>query len=173
MQYNAAETVYFKQANAIQELARTKFQSFRTDSEHAKVEDKSEQKTKCNSLVKKPEKKSSCTPFQEPAGSDFSSGATPVSVENTCALSKPAEQVGCEKPTSGDGLVNEDSSLTENKPDEAEEQFSEKDAPTKLGKRIVVIDENRRKTYTISSEPVVHTESIFTPFEGETKQLVD
>ncbi|KAI3992722.1 hypothetical protein MKX01_021683 [Papaver californicum] len=173
MQYNAAETVYFKQAHSIQELARTKFQSFRIDSEHTKAEAKSEQKTKCNSLVKKPEKNSLCTPFQEPVGSDFSSGATFVSVVDTCALSIPAVQAGCEKPTSGDGLVNENSSLTENKPDEAEEQLSEKDVPTKLGKRHAVIDGNRRTTYNISSEPVVHTESIFTPFEGDTKQLVD
>ncbi|KAI3928563.1 hypothetical protein MKW98_024164 [Papaver atlanticum] len=173
MQYNAAETVYFKQANSIQELARTKFQSLRIDSEHPKAEAKSEQKTKSNSLVKKPEKNSSCTPFQEPVGSDFSSGATLASVVDTCSLSIPAVQAGCEKPSSGDGLVNENSSLTENKPDEAEEQLSEKDVPAKLVKRIVVIDENRRKTYSISSEPVFDTESIFTPFEGDTKQLVD
>ncbi|RZC80378.1 hypothetical protein C5167_042953 [Papaver somniferum] len=173
MQYNAAETVYFKQANSIQELARTKFQSLRIDIEHAKAEAKSEQKTKSNSLVKKPEKNSSCTPFQEPVGSDFSSGATLASVVDTCSLSIPAVQAGCEKPNSGDGLVNENSYLTENKPDEAEEQLSEKDVPTKLVKRIVVIDENRRKSYNISSEPVVDTESIFTPFEGDTKQLVD
>ncbi|KAI3988320.1 hypothetical protein MKX01_012109 [Papaver californicum] len=173
MQYNAAETVYFKQANSIEELARTKFQSFRIDSEHTKAEAKSEQKTKCNSLVKKPEKNSTCTPFQEPVGSDFSSGATLVSVVDTCALSIPAVQAGCEKPTGGDGLVDGNSSLTENKPDEAEEQLSEKDVPAELGKRHVVIDENRRKTYNISSEPVVHTELIFTPFEGDTKQLID
>ena len=33
-------------------------------------------------------------------------------------------------------------------------------------------DENRRATYNISNQPVVGSESIFTTFEGEIKQLV-
>lgn len=33
-------------------------------------------------------------------------------------------------------------------------------------------DENRRATYSISTQPVVRLDSIFTTFEGETKHLV-
>lgn len=33
-------------------------------------------------------------------------------------------------------------------------------------------NENRRATYNVSEQPVVQSESIFTTFEGEVKQLV-
>lgn len=35
-----------------------------------------------------------------------------------------------------------------------------------------MLDENRRATYNISSQPAARSESIFTTFEGEIKQLV-
>ncbi|OVA03386.1 Bromodomain [Macleaya cordata] len=166
MQYNAPETIYFKQAHSIQELARKKFQRLRIGIERSDAELKSEQKPKFNSSVKRPANKSLCRPLQEPVGSDFSSGATLATLADTCTLSNPAQAGGC------DGPVNENSSLTENKADEAEEQLSGKGFPSKFGRKHFVIDENRRATYSISNQPVVSTESIFTTFEGETEQLV-
>lgn len=43
---------------------------------------------------------------------------------------------------------------------------------SKLGRKPSVFDENHRATYSISTQPVVRSESIFTTFEGETKHLV-
>lgn len=44
--------------------------------------------------------------------------------------------------------------------------------PSKAGKKPSVLDDNRRATYNISSEPVITSESILTTFEGETKQFI-
>lgn len=43
---------------------------------------------------------------------------------------------------------------------------------SKWGRKHFVLDDNRRATYNISNQPVVRSESIFTTFEGEIKQLV-
>lgn len=50
--------------------------------------------------------------------------------------------------------------------------FSGKGLLSKLGRKPPVIDDNRRATYNMSNQPVVRSESIFTTFEGEIKQLV-
>lgn len=42
---------------------------------------------------------------------------------------------------------------------------------SKLGRKTLVLDE-RRGTYHISNQPVIRSESVFTTFECETKQLV-
>lgn len=43
---------------------------------------------------------------------------------------------------------------------------------SKVGRKPSVVDENRRATYNISTQPVIRSESIFTTFDGEIKQFV-
>ncbi|XP_043693087.1 uncharacterized protein LOC122643538 [Telopea speciosissima] len=173
MQYNAPETIYFKQARSIQELARKKFQRLRIDIPCTEKELKSEQKTKSNSAMKKPTKKPYCRTVLEPVGSDFSSGATLATMGDTYIWSNVTQAGGCEKPNNTDGPVDGNSSLNDNKPEKTEEQHSGKGFPSKFGRKLFVIDENRRATYNLSNQPMVRMDSIFTTFDGESKQLVD
>ncbi|OVA07819.1 Bromodomain [Macleaya cordata] len=173
MQYNAPETIYFKQARSIQELARKKFERLRIDFERTEAELKSEQKTKSNFVAKKPIKKSACRILQEPVGSDFSSGATLATMAETCNWSNATQAGGgCERPGNFDGLVDGNSCLAENRSEKTEEQLSGKGFPSKFGKKPFVLDENRRATYSISNQHFVKNESMFTIFEDENKQLV-
>ncbi|XP_010278656.1 PREDICTED: uncharacterized protein LOC104612779 [Nelumbo nucifera] len=169
MQYNAPETIYFKQARSIQELARKKFQKLVIDIECNNTELKSEQKIKSNSTVKKPIKKSLCRNAQEPVGSDFSSGATLATTGDAYTWSNVMQ---ADRPNNVDGAGDGNSSLTDNKPEKAEEQVSGKGFPSKFGRKPFVLDENRRATYNTSIQPVDMTDSIFATFDGENKQLV-
>ncbi|KAF9593524.1 hypothetical protein IFM89_024017 [Coptis chinensis] len=172
MQYNAPETVYYRQARSIQELAQKKFQRLRIEFENTVTELKSEECNKPNSIVEKPVKKSPCKPIQEPVRSDFSSGATLAAAGHTCTLPNVTQAGGFEKPSTFDAHVDGNSSLTESKPEKTEEQLSGKGFPSKLGRKPFVIDESRRGSYHISNEPVVRTESMCTIFEGENMQLL-
>ncbi|XP_042519987.1 uncharacterized protein LOC122093669 [Macadamia integrifolia] len=172
MQYNAPETIYFKQARSIQELAKNKFQRLRIGIERAEKELKSEQKTKSNSAVKKPIKKPTCRTVQEPVGSDFSSGATLATTGDTGTWSNVIQAGGCERSNNTDGPVDGNCSLIDNKPEKTEEQLSGKALPTKFGRKPFVIDENRRTTYNLSNQPVVRMDSTLMTFEGESKQLL-
>ncbi|KAJ4975708.1 hypothetical protein NE237_000814 [Protea cynaroides] len=172
MQYNAPETIYFKQARSIQELAKKKFQRLRMDIDRTEKELKLDQKTKSNSAMKKPIKKPSYRTVQDPVGSDFSSGATLATTGDTCTLSNVTQAGGCERPNNTDGLVDGSSSLVDNKPEKTEEQLSGKGLSFKFGRKPFVIDENRRATYHLSNQPVVRMDSTFTTFQGESKQLV-
>ncbi|EEF32463.1 uncharacterized protein LOC8276725 isoform X2 [Ricinus communis] len=189
MQYNSPETIYHKQARAIQELARKKFQKLRIDIERSEKELKSEmktkpnflgsekelkseQKTKPNFLAKKQMKKPMSRAVQEPIGSDFSSGATLATAGDIQNGFVATQASGCDRPTNVDGPVEGNSSLIDNNLDRAEELSSGKGLLSKFGRKSSVLDDNRRATYNISNQPVVRSESTFTTFEGEIKQLV-
>ncbi|KAI9187143.1 hypothetical protein LWI28_024911 [Acer negundo] len=189
MQYNASDTVYHKQARTIQELATKKFHRLRVGIERAEKEVKpekevklekehklekdlkSEQKARSNFLAKKQTKKPFSRTIQEPVGSDFSSGATLATAGDMQNGSVAIHAGGCERPSNNDGLVEGNSSLVDNQ-DKVEELSSGKGLLSKLGRKPFVLDENRRATYNISNQPVIQSESIFTTFEGEIKQLV-
>ncbi|TXG67558.1 hypothetical protein EZV62_008833 [Acer yangbiense] len=193
MQYNASDTVYHKQARTIQELATKKFHRLRVGIERAEKEVKpekelklekehklehklekdlkSEQKARSNFLAKKQAKKPFSRTIQEPVGSDFSSGATLATAGDMQNGSVAIHAGGCERPSNNDGLVEGNSSLVDIQ-DKVEELSSGKGLLSKLGRKPFVLDENRRATYNISNQPVIQSESIFTTFEGEIKQLV-
>ncbi|XP_062190640.1 uncharacterized protein LOC133893596 [Phragmites australis] len=57
MQYNAPDTIYFRQAHSIQELARKKFQELRDEGIPTENQIKSEQKVRPNSCNREPVKK--------------------------------------------------------------------------------------------------------------------
>ncbi|KAK6154433.1 hypothetical protein DH2020_008681 [Rehmannia glutinosa] len=183
MQYNAPDTVYHKQllihfysyakARTIQELAKRKFQKIRLNVGRIEKEIKPEQKMRSGSFLKKQIKRSVSQTMQEPAGSDFSSGATLATAGDIQNVANALQAVGSEKPGGMDGLVEGNSFLSDNNFDKAEESLPGKGPLTRFGRKSFVHDENRRATYSISiSQPVAGSESIFSTFDGETKQLV-
>ncbi|XP_030453398.1 uncharacterized protein LOC115674987 [Syzygium oleosum] len=187
MRYNAPDTIYHKQARAIEELGRKKFSKLKIKFQRSEKELKSEreariqfeshekdlkseQKPKSNYLVKKQIKKAVSRSLQEPVGSDLSVGATlatPGDVESGSA----AKKVGVsERPN--DGPADGSTLLAENILEKAEEAFIGKSSSSKLGRKPLALDENRRATYGISNQPEARSESVFTTFEGEIRQLV-
>ncbi|XP_077243656.1 uncharacterized protein LOC143884135 [Tasmannia lanceolata] len=170
MRYNAPETIYFKQARSIQDLAKKKFEKLRVDGVGTEVDPKCLQEMRSIS-VSKSIKKSLCGTIQEPVGSDFSSGATLATKGDACTRSNPTQVSVCEKPSNDEGPVDGNSFLTENKLEKAEE-LSVKGFPSKFGKKLSVPDENRRATYNVSNQPVTRPELVFATFETEKKQLV-
>ncbi|KAA8526991.1 hypothetical protein F0562_008780 [Nyssa sinensis] len=172
MQYNAPDTIYHKQARSIQELATKKFHKFRIDTERSDKEHKTEQKTRSNSLAKEQIKKPMTRMVQEPVGSDFSSGATLATTRDFQNGSSATQATGCERPSNVDGLVEGNSSLIDNNFDKAEDLLPGRGLLFKFGRKPSMHDENRRATYNISNQPPVGSESIFTTFDGEIKQLV-
>lgn len=174
MQYNSPETIYHKQARSIQELAKKKFERVRNEVERSEKELKLEQSTKPNSYIKKqPPKKPFFRTLQEPIGSDFSSGATLAATGDVQNSSNPIQGVNYEVPSNIDGQVEGSSSVfdTTNQ-DKAEELFSGKGLLGKLGRKTSALDDNRRATYNISNSPAPRSESIFSTFEDEIRQLV-
>ncbi|CAK9163932.1 unnamed protein product [Ilex paraguariensis] len=172
MQYNSPDTIYYKQARSMQELAKRKFQKLKLDFERSEKELKSEQKTRSNSLAKKQIKKPISRTVQEPIHSDFSSGATLATAGDFLNNSNATQAGGCERPSSLDGLVEGNSSLIESNQEKAEDLVPGKVLLPRFGRKLFIHDENRRATYNLSNQPVVGSESIFSTFEGESKQLV-
>ncbi|CAJ1971412.1 unnamed protein product [Sphenostylis stenocarpa] len=172
MQYNAAETIYHKQARSIQELARKKFEKLRLDFDRSQSELKSEPKTRSNSLVKKLAKKPLGHASQEPVGSDFSSGATLATIGDVLPTSHPMQGVVCERPGNIDGLVDGNAFMIDANQEKAEEYISGRGMLSRLGRKPSVQDMERRATYNMPNPPVTRPDSVFTTFEGEVKQLV-
>ncbi|KAF5728410.1 hypothetical protein HS088_TW21G00557 [Tripterygium wilfordii] len=171
MQYNAPETIYHKQACSIEELATRKFQRLKANIERGEKEMKSEQKTKSNSLGKKQMKKPLGRAVQEPVGSDFSSGATlatPGDFQNGSAANHAS---GCERPFVTDGPLEGNYSLVDTNLDKMDDMPG-KGVPSKLGRKPYIVDENRRATYNEFNQTASKSNSIFTIFENEVKQLV-
>ncbi|KAL6538433.1 hypothetical protein OROGR_012421 [Orobanche gracilis] len=173
MQYNAPDTIYYKQALTIQELAKRKFEKIRLNIEHTEKDIKSEQKMRSGSILKKQIQRSVIRTVPEPVGSDFSSGATLATGGDNRDVSNALQAIGSEKPCSIDGPVEENASLNDDSLDKAEESLSGKGPLSRFGRKGFFPDENRRATYTITlSHPVVSPDSIFSTFDGEAKQLV-
>ncbi|XP_061342254.1 uncharacterized protein LOC133288497 [Gastrolobium bilobum] len=172
MQYNSADTIYHKQARSIQELARRKFEKLRIDLERSQSDLKSEQKSRSNSLIKKLAKKPLGHALQEPVGSDFSSGATLATIGDVQPTSHPMQGIICERPGNVDGLVEGNAFLIDANQEKAEDFLSGKGVLSKLGRKSSVQDYERRATYNMSNLPITRSDSIFTTFESEIKQLV-
>ena len=113
-----------KKARSIQELATKKFERLRSEFERSEKELKSEQKTRSNSLIKKPVKKPFCRTSQEPVGSDFSTGATLATIGDVQNGTNLNQVGGCERPSNFDGVVEGNPSLIDTNPEKAEELSS-------------------------------------------------
>ncbi|XP_038981942.1 uncharacterized protein LOC103717628 isoform X2 [Phoenix dactylifera] len=172
MQYNAPDTIYFRQARSIQDMARQKFQKLRVDGKCAETAGKTEEKIKFNSMEKKPLMKALSRTAQEPLVSDISSAATLASTGDTGTGLSMTQANGVEAPVVDNGFADGSSSLGESKSEKADE-LSARSSPAKLGRKPFVIDENRRATYNMSEQQsVIEPDSMFDVYEGEMRQLV-
>ncbi|CAN1147087.1 Bromodomain and PHD finger-containing protein 3 [Linum perenne] len=172
MKYNSSDTIYHKQARAIQELATKKFEKMRVAIERSEKEQKSEQKTKSNILAKKQMKKPSNRTIQDTVGSDFSSGATLANAGQVQNGSSGALTGACERSGNVETLVENSLSLADNLMEKVEELSSGKGPLFKMGKKPSVPDDYRRATYSPCSQPVERPDTIFTTFEDELRHLI-
>ncbi|XVF01626.1 hypothetical protein REPUB_Repub04eG0104600 [Reevesia pubescens] len=181
MQYNAPDTIYFRQARSIQELAKKNFDNLRQDSDDNEAEPKVIRRGRPPT---KNFKKPLGMPSLERAASEFSSDATLATGAENAIWSNHDMRKG---PLASDksnfanssgkfyGSLNDVYSgwFTENKSDRNDEGSMLKGYMLKNGKRHFVLDENRRNTYNLFHPSAAAREaSVLTTFDGERKQLL-
>eukprot|EP00252_Welwitschia_mirabilis_P018145 TRINITY_DN40380_c0_g1_i1.p1 TRINITY_DN40380_c0_g1~~TRINITY_DN40380_c0_g1_i1.p1 ORF type:complete len:1007 (-),score=265.22 TRINITY_DN40380_c0_g1_i1:264-3188(-) len=161
MHYNASDTIYYKQARAIQELAKKKFQMLRTDPEAIEAEHRIALKAKPSSNNKKSARKfGSGRSLFEPTSSEFS-GATHAGGGDSIATEKI-----------GNGSANSD--MVDAKAEKSEDFSASifKGLSWKNGKRLQPFDENRRATYKPCNQLESGSDSIFGVLDGDSKQII-
>ncbi|KAI5315249.1 hypothetical protein L3X38_044425 [Prunus dulcis] len=179
MQYNAPDTIYFRQARSIHELAKKNFDNLRQDSDDnepgPKVVRRGRPPTK---NLKKPLGR----PSLERAGSEFSDATLATGAENANYDLRKGPHFSDKSglaDSSGrfHGSRNNDvytSWLADNK-FERNDDFtgSMLRGNSKLGRKQFVFDENRRNTYNQSHPSAGGRESsVLTTFDRERKQLM-
>ncbi|XP_073140810.1 uncharacterized protein [Henckelia pumila] len=173
MQYNAPDTIYYKQARGMHELAKRKFYELSLNSRSSEKESKYEQNIRSSSILNRQVKSPVSQSVQESVGFDFSHGATLGSAVDIHNVSNALLAVGSSRPCSVDRLVERNSFLNDNNLDRGEALLPGNGSLSKPGKKLSAHDENRRATYDISlTHPLASSESLFSTFEGESKQLV-
>ncbi|KAL4384699.1 hypothetical protein GQ457_15G012580 [Hibiscus cannabinus] len=177
MQYNAPDTIYFRQARSIQELAKKNFDNLRQDSDDNEAEPKVIRRGRPPT---KNFKKTLGRPSLERAASEFSSDVTlatgpdntlcsnhdtrkgPLaSDKSNIAESSGKIYVSCNNVYSG--------SFTENKSNRNDDGTG---YMMKHGKKHFVLDENRRNTYNLFHSSAAREASVLNTFGGERKQLL-
>ncbi|XP_042445954.1 uncharacterized protein LOC122030974 [Zingiber officinale] len=179
MQYNASDTIYHRQARAIQELAKKNFDNLRQESDDNEQEPKPARRGRppTRDIFKKIGR-----PPSGNAGSNLSSNAKLANAgdnRHSVNFSPDLSQKGYHNtnlPTKPYGLRNsEDHSFYEEHLFERNDDTSGsafKGAALRYPKKSSVNDENRRNTYT---EPQVVSStkpSVLTAFDGQRKQLI-
>ncbi|XP_058098555.1 uncharacterized protein LOC131243319 [Magnolia sinica] len=183
MRYNAPDTIYFRQARSMQELAKKDFENLRQESDDNEPEIKSVRRGR-------PPGKNSIKRMMgrfpiDRAGSDFSSDATLATAGDNAVWSNSVTR----KSTLSDKLgIAEVSARTSHGSRNGDtygwsaDHKSERndDFPgsvlkgmSKFAKNKFVFDEDRRNTYKQSHQLVSRRESsVLTTFDGEKKQLM-
>ncbi|PPS19596.1 hypothetical protein GOBAR_AA00980 [Gossypium barbadense] len=179
MQYNAPDTIYFRQARSMQELARKDFENLRQDSDEGEPQVKVVRRGRPpgKSLKKSLVSSSSI----DHVGSECSSGATLAAgrdasiLSNTYNLRKGPNSL---KLRPADAFIRPSwgSPSKENHAicsSEWENEFpaSVVRAVMKYGMKHFAVDENRRDTYNHSSTSG-HEQRTFSTLDGELKQLI-
>ncbi|KAG9132175.1 hypothetical protein Leryth_022227 [Lithospermum erythrorhizon] len=178
MQYNEPDTVYYKQARSIQDLAKRKFQKLRIDHERLENQVKSEPepKTKSVSVLKKQIRRQTNRTLQEPMCSDFLTDSTPAIVTKTQNGSNEMQTGVAEKASSLDVLDEGNHFVIDTSVDKLRESLAGRDPLPGFGRNVPPQDENRAgATYSIGGQPNAScpsSDSAFSPFDGETKQLI-
>ncbi|XP_038991235.1 uncharacterized protein LOC120114368 isoform X1 [Hibiscus syriacus] len=177
MQYNAPDTIYFRQARSIQELAKKNFDNLRQDSDDNEAEPKVIRRGRPPT---KNFKKTPGRPSLEHNASEFSSDATLATGPDNTLCSNHDTRKG---PLASDNSNIADSSgrfygsrndvysglFTENKSNRNDEGTG---YMMKHGKRHFVLDENRRNTYNLFHSSAAREASVLNTFAGERKQLL-
>ncbi|CAA7025846.1 unnamed protein product [Microthlaspi erraticum] len=168
MEYNSSDTVYYKHAKTIQEMGKRKFEKARIKIKRAEKELKTHEKAKPGSSGEKQVRQQlSRNGLLEPVTSDLSSGAKLTS--GGALQNEPlSTQTGGHNI---DVLFEGNTSLINNL-EKAEELSSGKDLVSKCGRKLSVVEEDRRATYGSSDQQTDRSESIFTTFESEIKEFV-
>ncbi|CAA7410703.1 unnamed protein product [Spirodela intermedia] len=154
MRYNAPDTIYFRQARSIQELARKDFENLRQESS-----DDSEPETKSTKRGRPPSKNGTKKAGGRPAERSFYDLSRGVTLTDGGDSSHDLAK-------NGHGLKGGDW-MTE-RLDRNGDSGSVKGALMRPGKKVPVLDENRRHTY----EPPQLYPSVLATFDGEKRQLV-
>ncbi|KAJ8485561.1 hypothetical protein OPV22_018046 [Ensete ventricosum] len=183
MQYNAPDTIYYRQARSIQELAKKNFENLRQESDDNEPESKPVRRGRPPS--KNIQKKLGRPPVDR-ASSNFSSNATHSNAGDSglwTSLSHDLSRKGLDKTSSSElpakpyglRIIESHSLIGDHKSERNEDNSGSavKGFSIKYPKKPLVIDENRRITY---SHPQVFgstsESSVLTTFEGERKQLI-
>ncbi|KAK3232007.1 hypothetical protein Dsin_003888 [Dipteronia sinensis] len=180
MQYNSSDTVYFRQARSIQELAKKDFENLRQDSDDDS-EPQPQQKVARRGRPPKNLKKFLDTSPSDRIASEFASDAILANgADNGCWSSghnlrkgpmtsykfRPAEVLT----KASHGSHAGDSHTYGVYEWESEFPASVVKAVMKYGKKHFPVDEHKRDTY-MDSLASDHEPSVFKTFEGELKQL--
>ncbi|TYH83374.1 hypothetical protein ES332_D02G128900v1 [Gossypium tomentosum] len=178
MLYNAPDTVYFRQARSMQELAKKDFENLRQDSDEGEPQLKVVRRGRPpgKSLKKSLESLSS-----DRVGSEFSSDAALASGTDASGLPSTynlRKGPGLQKHQPADTLTRPSwgSHSKENYANcssEWENEFPASVVKTvmKYGMKHFAVDENRRDTYNYSLNSG-HEQPIFSTLNGELKQLI-
>nr|POE85147.1 bromodomain and phd finger-containing protein 3 [Quercus suber] len=182
MQYNAPDTIYFRQARSIHELAKKSFENLRQDSDDNEAEPKIVRRGRPPT---KNLKKSLGRPSLEHAGSEFSADATlATGGENNWSNDLRKGTHLSDKSALADssgrfhGSRNNDvytNWMVDNKSERNDEFPGSmmKGYQIKNGKKPFVLDETRRNTYRQSHPSASGREpSVFATFDIERKQLM-
>ncbi|XP_043713746.1 uncharacterized protein LOC122662232 isoform X2 [Telopea speciosissima] len=171
MRYNSPDTIYYRQARSMQEVAKKDFENLRQDSEDNEPEPRVVRRGRPPTKhLKKPPGR----PYFERAGSEFSSDATLATAGDT-AIWPISDRSGLSDVS---GRIFHGSRSTEAYTGWLAERKSEKNdefpgMSVKYGKKQFVLDENRRNTYKQFHPLAVGCKpSVFTAFDGEPKQLM-
>ncbi|ERN17211.1 bromodomain-containing protein 9 isoform X1 [Amborella trichopoda] len=187
MRYNAADTIYFRQARTIQELARKNFENLRQDCEGTEMELRSTSKPKSSSTGKKVKRPVGRPPLQHHGGLDFSVEATLANAGDNSAWSNishnstrrgsGADKFGLAVSLANAsvraslGLRDSDTWLVDSRLDRMEEG-SGSFLRARFGRKSLGLDENRRSTYMLTNQQASRHDSVLTTFDGDPKQLL-
>ncbi|KAK6946540.1 Bromodomain [Dillenia turbinata] len=181
MQYNAPDTIYFRQARSIQELAKKNFENLRQDSDDNEPEPRVVRRGRPPT---KSLKKSLGRPSLESAGSDFPDAALATGVESSIWSNSDLKRGS---PVDKSGLVESSGQLLSGRNndgyfgflnDHKSEKNEEFPGPlirgnsTKYGKKQFVSDDDKRSTYKQSHLSAGREPSAFTLFIGERKHII-
>ncbi|KAJ0702096.1 putative chromatin remodeler Bromodomain family [Helianthus annuus] len=179
MQYNSSDTVYFRQARSIQELAKRDFENLRLEGEDGELQPKVVKRGRPpGKLVKK-------TPGRPPldrVGPESTSGATLATPEDNTNDSTPYNLRKAPPMLyrfQADGLLGSHRSRNGEHYSEFmsdwNEEFPERirKADMKYGNKNLIIDETRRDTYKqFHPSAYAYESSLLSNFGGERKQLM-
>nr|XP_043632033.1 bromodomain-containing protein 9-like [Erigeron canadensis] len=178
MQYNSSDTIYFRQARSIQELAKRDFDNLRQEGEDGELQPK---------VVKRgrpPGKQAKKTPGRPPldrAAPESTSGATLATTEDHTTESTPYNLRKAPPVMyrfQADGLLGSHRSRNEHYSEllaDWNEEFPVRirRADMKYGNKNLIIDETRRDTYKQFHPSTYASESsLLSNFGGERKQLL-
>ncbi|KAF9601942.1 hypothetical protein IFM89_024276 [Coptis chinensis] len=177
MRYNALDTIYFRQARSIEELAKKNFENVRQDSDDNELQ---------QTIVKRgrppttnPKKRLGRPPIVR-TGSDLSSGATLADAgENNIDLRRGSYEKSGPSETSGRidhrSCSNDSFTWSSEHTSGGNDEFPAsvvKGISVKFGKKLFVLDESRRNTYKQSHLSGRSFPSVLATFRGEKKQLM-